>query len=149
MASLAGCALVSREGSNFAHGGHVEQSTPLCDVIELTGDHEFLLHAVPPTWSTSPASAVLRVPERPTEALRACSTARFFMPDAQGPAVRRKPADGRGGRTLLEHCATDEQLRQRIDPVFLPRPLLLVDRLRAMPPANCPITPCRRWRRST
>ncbi len=28
----------------FAHGGHVEQLTPMCDVIEITGEEEFLLH---------------------------------------------------------------------------------------------------------
>ncbi len=28
----------------YAHGGHVEQLTPLCDVVEITGDDEFILH---------------------------------------------------------------------------------------------------------
>ena len=28
----------------FAQGGHVEQVTTLCDIIEVTGDDEFLLH---------------------------------------------------------------------------------------------------------
>ncbi len=28
----------------LAHGGHVEQMTPMCDVIEITGEDEFLLH---------------------------------------------------------------------------------------------------------
>src|SRR5260370_20936577 len=28
----------------YAQGGHIEQLTPLCDVIEITAEDEFLLH---------------------------------------------------------------------------------------------------------
>src|SRR5208282_6457843 len=36
--------LIARDAQVFAQGGHVEQMTPMCDVIEITGDEEFLLH---------------------------------------------------------------------------------------------------------
>jgi acyl-coenzyme A synthetase/AMP-(fatty) acid ligase len=48
---FSGVRLAASQEQTWAEGGHIEQPTPLCDVLEITGPDRFL------TWSTSPASA--------------------------------------------------------------------------------------------
>src|SRR5207244_1984291 len=36
--------LVSEQAQTWAEGGHVEQRTPMCDVLEVTAADRFLLH---------------------------------------------------------------------------------------------------------
>ena len=123
--------LVSREGQTFAHGGHVEQSTPLCDVIELTGDHEFLLHGrTADLVNIAGKRSSFGYLNAQLNAIAGVVDGVFFMPDGQaagGTGVSRLTAAVVA--PSLSIAQLTEQLRQRIDPVFLPRPLLLVDRL--------------------
>src|SRR5207302_1872849 len=39
-----GVTLSVRDGETWAQGGHIEQPTRLCDVLEMTGEETFLLH---------------------------------------------------------------------------------------------------------
>jgi acyl-coenzyme A synthetase/AMP-(fatty) acid ligase/3-hydroxymyristoyl/3-hydroxydecanoyl-(acyl carrier protein) dehydratase len=123
--------LVPRDGEILAHGGHVEQLTPLCDVIELTGEHEFLLHGrTADLVNIAGKRSSFGYLNAQLNAIPGVLDGAFFLPDA--------PAGGGTGVSRLTAAVvapslsiaqlTDE-LRQRIDPVFLPRPLLLVDRL--------------------
>jgi acyl-CoA synthetase (AMP-forming)/AMP-acid ligase II len=123
--------LVPRDGELFAQGGHVEQLTPLCDVIELTGEHEFLLHGrTADLVNIAGKRSSFGYLNAQLNAIPGVVDGAFFLPDAErsgGTGVSRLTAVV-VAPSLSTAQLTDE-LRQRIDPVFLPRPLLLVDRL--------------------
>lgn len=113
----------------WAEGGHVTVATPMNDVIELTSPETFRLHgrladlvniAGKRTSLAYLNAQLLDVPG-------VCDGA-FFLPDEAdngNDAVTRLTAfvvaPGISPQSLLA------ALRQRIDPVFLPRPLHLVD----------------------
>jgi acyl-CoA synthetase (AMP-forming)/AMP-acid ligase II len=123
--------LVPRDGEIFAQGGHVEQSTPLCDVIELTGEHEFLLHGrTADLVNIAGKRSSFGYLNAQLNAIPGVVDGAFFLPDATrsgGTGVSRLTAAVVAPSLSIAQL-TDE-LRQRIDPVFLPRPLLLIDRL--------------------
>jgi 3-hydroxymyristoyl/3-hydroxydecanoyl-(acyl carrier protein) dehydratase len=115
----------------FAQGGHVEQMTPMCDVIEITSDQEFLLHG-------RTADLVNVAGKR--SSFGYLNTQLNSIPGVIDGAFFLRDPDTSGGTGVarltavvvapsLSAAQLTEQLRQRIDPVFLPRPLLLVDQL--------------------
>jgi acyl-coenzyme A synthetase/AMP-(fatty) acid ligase len=121
------------DGRAFASGGHVEQPTPLADVIEPADDiavtGRFLLGGR--------ASDVVNVAGKRTSlghldlqlnAIDGVLDGVFVMPDedARDGVVRLAAvvvAPTLDARRLIA------ALRQRIDPVFLPRPVHFVDRI--------------------
>jgi acyl-coenzyme A synthetase/AMP-(fatty) acid ligase len=115
----------------FAHGGHVEQMTAMGDVIELTSDETFLLHGrTADLINVAGKRSSFGYLNTQLNAIPGVVDGAFFLRDADSA--------GRTGVTRLAAVAVAptlsaaqliEQLRRRIDPVFLPRPLLLVDRL--------------------
>jgi acyl-coenzyme A synthetase/AMP-(fatty) acid ligase len=126
-----GVRLETNHDEVFAHGGHVEQRTAMCDVLEVLSDEEFLLHG-------RTADLVNVAGKRSSFAY--LNTQLAAIPGVlDGVFFMRNEADA--GHTGVARLAAVvvaptlsagqliEQLRQRIDPVFLPRPLLLVDRL--------------------
>ncbi len=118
-------------GAVYAHGGHVEQFTPLCDVVELTGVDEFILHGR--------TADLVNVAGKRSSFVHLNAQLNGIPGVLDGVFFLREPgsgsltgaerlaaavvAPGLDAKTLLDH------LRDRIDPVFLPRPLLIVDRL--------------------
>jgi acyl-coenzyme A synthetase/AMP-(fatty) acid ligase len=115
----------------FAYGGHVEQRTAMCDVIELVDDQEFLLHGrTADLVNVAGKRSSFAYLNRQLNAIQGVVDGAFFLRDA-----------GAGGRTGVHRLAAlvvapsltaaqlTAALRQRIDPVFLPRPVLLVERL--------------------
>jgi acyl-coenzyme A synthetase/AMP-(fatty) acid ligase len=117
-------------GVCVAHGGHIEQVTPMCDVIEITADDEFLLqgrtadlvNVAGKRSSFGYLNAQLNgIPGVLDGAFFLCEGLTGSTGVARLGAVVVAP--GSSVASLTEH------LRQRLDPVFLPRPLLLVDRL--------------------
>jgi acyl-CoA synthetase (AMP-forming)/AMP-acid ligase II len=123
--------LVPRDGQVFAQGGHVEQSTPLCDVIELTGENEFLLHGrTADLVNIAGKRSSFGYLNAQLTAIPGVVDGAFFLPQTErsgGTGVSRLTAAV--AAPSLSIAQLTEELRQRIDPVFLPRPLLLVDRL--------------------
>jgi len=128
-----GVRLRSDHGQVYAEGGHLEQATPMCDVLEITGEDEFLLHG-------RTADLVNIAGKRSSFGyLNAQLTAIPGVID--GAFFLRGGADLDGGVTGISRLAAAvvapdldagtllEHLRRRIDPVFLPRPLLMVERL--------------------
>jgi acyl-CoA synthetase (AMP-forming)/AMP-acid ligase II len=123
--------LTARDGGVYAHGGHVEQMTPLCDILELTGEHEFLLQGrTEDLVNIAGKRSSFGHLNAQLNAIPGVEDGAFFLPDEEPP----------GETGVLRLCAAavapglrsaqlTEELRQRIDPVFLPRPLLLVERL--------------------
>ncbi len=126
-----GVALESSAGQTFAEGGHVEQRTPLCDVIEILGAREFLLHGrTADLVNIAGKRSSFAYLNHQLTAIPGVVDGTFFL--------REDHAAGATGVARLAAAvvapswtAADltERLRQCIDSVFLPRPLLLVDRL--------------------
>jgi acyl-coenzyme A synthetase/AMP-(fatty) acid ligase len=110
-------------------GGHVERPTPLADVIEPRADGRFLLHGrTADLVNIAGKRNSIGYLNHQLTAIDGVEDAAFFLPDeAEADGVTRlvafAVAPGKDAAALLA------QLRERLDPVFLPRPLVLVDRL--------------------
>jgi acyl-coenzyme A synthetase/AMP-(fatty) acid ligase len=114
----------------FAHGGHVEQLTPMCDVIELLDEDEFLLHGrTSDLVNVAGKRSSFDYLNAQLNAIPGVIDGVFFLRDgATGPTgVTRLGAVVVA--PTLSVAALTEHLRRRIDAVFLPRPLIMVERL--------------------
>jgi acyl-coenzyme A synthetase/AMP-(fatty) acid ligase len=114
----------------FAHGGHVEQLTAMCDVIELLGEEEFLLHGrTADLVNVAGKRSSFGYLNAQLNAIPGVIDGVFFL---RGGATGSTGVARLGAVVVaptLSVAALTERLRQRIDPVFLPRPLILVERL--------------------
>jgi acyl-coenzyme A synthetase/AMP-(fatty) acid ligase len=123
---------VTLAGQQFrAHGGHVPQPTPLADVLEPLDQRRFLLHGrTADLVNIAGKRSSLAYLSHQLNAIPGVHDGAYFI---------REPTSGAaGGVPRLAAFAVAPQLdaariiaalRERIDPVFLPRPLLLVERL--------------------
>lgn len=117
----------------FAQGGHVEQRTALCDVIEITGPDEFLLHGRTADLVNiaGKRSSFAYLNHRLTSIPGVLDGA-FFLRDEDGAGAGATQVARLAAIVVAPDwtpAALTERLREAIDAVFLPRPLLLVDRL--------------------
>jgi acyl-coenzyme A synthetase/AMP-(fatty) acid ligase len=119
------------DGQAWAQGGHVEQPTAMCDVIEITQDDHFLLHGrTADLVNIAGKRSSLAYLNHQLNSIHGVVDGTFFFPDeshASSTGVTRVAAFVVA--PTLEPAALVEELRRRIDPVFLPRPLLFVERL--------------------
>lgn len=123
--------LSAEGGAAYAHGGHVEQFTPLCDVVELTGVDEFILHGrTADLVNVAGKRSSFAYLNAQLNGIPGVIDGVFFLREPGSGSLTGAErlaaavvAPGVDARTLLDH------LRERVDPVFLPRPLLMVDRL--------------------
>jgi acyl-coenzyme A synthetase/AMP-(fatty) acid ligase len=126
-----GVTLTPRDGETWAQGGHIEQPTRMCDVLEMTGAESFLLHGrVADLVNIAGKRSSLAYLNHQLNSIAGVLDGAFFH-----------TADERAPRTAVARVAACvvapqlsaaqllQELRQRIDPVFLPRPLLFVARL--------------------
>jgi acyl-coenzyme A synthetase/AMP-(fatty) acid ligase len=119
------------DGQAWAQGGHVEQPTLMCDVLELTQGDQFLLHGrTADLVNIAGKRSSLAYLNHQLNSIQGVVDGTFFLPDespvsSTGVGVTRVAAfvvaPGLDAATLTE------ELRRRIDPVFLPRPLLFVE----------------------
>jgi non-ribosomal peptide synthetase component E (peptide arylation enzyme) len=128
---FAGITLNANQGTMFASGGHVELPTPLADEIELTGSGRFLLHGrTADLVNIAGKRSSLGYLNHHLNAVPGVIDGAFFMPEdsnAGGDNVTRLMAFvAAPGMRLPELQAA---LRKRIDPVFMPRPIVLLDSL--------------------
>lgn len=120
-----------KDGSAWTQGGHVEQQTPMGDVLEIMDTERFILHGrTEDLVNIAGKRGSLGYLNHHLNAIPGVLDGTFFVrEDEPGSAsgVTRLAAfvvaPGLDAATLLE------RLRERIDPVFLPRPLLFVERL--------------------
>lgn len=113
----------------WAAGGHVEQPTPMHDVIESIADDRFLLHGrMADMINIAGKRNSLAYLNLQLTAIAGVIDGAFFMPDAGAPedVTRLTAFVVAPGLTPAELMAA---LRERIDSVFLPRPLVFVDAL--------------------
>ena len=124
-----GIHLTQQDGFSWAFGAHIECATRLQDVIEPIGAHCFLLHGrTADLVNIAGKRSSLTYLNLQLNAIAGVVDGVFFMPDEVAP-------DGATRLTafvVAPGCtpgALMTALRARVDPVFLPRPLILVDAL--------------------
>ena len=123
--------LSAEAGRAWARGGHLEQPTELCDQIEILPASRFHLHGrLADLVNIAGKRSSLAYLTHQLLAIEGVRDGAFFFP-------RHSPGGETGVRRLaaavvapgLDAAGVLAALRRRIDPVFLPRPLLLLDRL--------------------
>jgi len=113
----------------IAFGGHVEGRVPLSDIIELVDDEHFLLHGRHADLiNIAGKRTSLAYLNHQIAAIPGVEDGAFFLPDEETPdGINRLAAfvvaPALNSRQLLT------ALRERVDAIFLPRPLFFVDRL--------------------
>lgn len=136
--TLPGVQVEVRDGSAWASGGHVEQRTAIGDVIEALAPDRFLLHGrIADMVNVAGKRSSLEFLNAQLLAIEGVSDGVFYMPDDDAPGgVTRLAAfvvaPGLSREQLLA------RLRQRIDAAFLPRPLVLLERLPRAPSGKLP-----------
>ena len=125
-----GVVLSTAGEQTLAHGGHVEQRTPMCDVIEILDDRQFLLHGrTADLVNVAGKRSSFAYLNAQLHAIPGVRDGAFFLREERGGDTG---VDRLGAMVVapgMSAAALTEHLRQRIDAVFLPRPLLLVDQL--------------------
>jgi acyl-coenzyme A synthetase/AMP-(fatty) acid ligase len=123
--------LIAHGEDTWAEGGHVEQRTAMCDVLEITGADRFLLHGrLSDLVNIAGKRSSLSYLNHQLNAIPGVVDGAFFVREPEegsSTGVTRVAAvvvaPGLSASELAEH------LRRRIDAVFMPRPLLFVDSL--------------------
>ena len=126
-----GVNLTVESGRAWARGGHLEQPTPLCDELELLADGRFHLHGrLADLVNIAGKRSSLAYLTHQLLAIEGVRDGAFFLPrrseEPEHGVIRLAAAVVAPDLTAAQVLAA---LRQRIDPVFLPRPLLLVGAL--------------------
>jgi acyl-coenzyme A synthetase/AMP-(fatty) acid ligase len=126
-----GVTLSEQDEQIWAQGGHIEQPTRMCDVLEPTGPGRFLMHGrLADLVNIAGKRSSLAYLNHQLNSIPGVLDGAFFQTEA---ARASHTGVSRLGACVvapeLDAARIVEALRQRIDPVFLPRPLLLVARL--------------------
>jgi acyl-coenzyme A synthetase/AMP-(fatty) acid ligase len=121
---------VSHLGAS-ASGGHVGPATPLADVVELTDPQHFLLHGrTADLVNIAGKRNSLSYLNHQLNAIPGVLDGAFFVREDSDESIA---GSGRLAALVvapgLTAAAIIQALRERIDPVFLPRPMLLVEQL--------------------
>ena len=126
-----GVCLTLEEGRAWARGGHLEQPTPMSDELEPVDAERFLLGGrLADLVNIAGKRSSLSYLTHQLNSIAGVEDGVFFFPEEPHPSqagvARVAAAVVAPG---LDAARLIEALRQRIDPVFLPRPLLFVERL--------------------
>ena len=117
-------------GQTYAHGGHVEQMTPMCDVLEPLGEREFLLHGrTADLVNVAGKRSSFGYLNAQLNAIPGVLDGVFFLPGGGGGETGTQRLAAAVVAPTLDSASLIESLRRRLDPVFLPRPLIMVNRL--------------------
>jgi acyl-coenzyme A synthetase/AMP-(fatty) acid ligase len=123
--------LTQRGEETWAQGGHIEEPTRMCDVLELSGEDRFLLHGrLADLVNIAGKRSSLAYLNHQLNSIPGVLDGAFFHCDesrsSQTGVARVAACVVAPG---LDAARILGALRDKIDPVFLPRPLLLVARL--------------------
>ena len=126
-----GVCLTLEDGRAWARGGHLEQPTPMCDELEPLDAEHFLLHGrLGDLVNIAGKRSSLSYLTHQLNSIPGVKDGVFFFPEEPHPAAA---AVARVAAAVvapgLDAVRLTEALRQRIDPVFLPRPLVFLERL--------------------
>jgi acyl-coenzyme A synthetase/AMP-(fatty) acid ligase len=116
-------------GTTIASGGHVEGRVPLSDVLEVKDDGTFLLHGRHADMvNIAGKRTSLAYLNHQLNAIEAVEDGCFFMPDETASEGVTRLCAFVVAPTLQPRQVL-AALRERIDAIFLPRPLLMVEQL--------------------
>jgi acyl-coenzyme A synthetase/AMP-(fatty) acid ligase len=126
-----GVRLTLSDGHCSAHGGHVARPTALADVLEPIGEEHFLLLGrTADLVNIAGKRSSLAYLNHQLHAIPGVLDAAFFVrDDSDGSLAGVTRLAALVVAPRLDAASIMRALRQRIDPVFLPRPLLLVEQL--------------------
>ncbi|MDR8077145.1 AMP-binding protein [Burkholderia cenocepacia] len=120
----------------WVSGGHVEAPVPMGDALELLGDGRFLLHGRKADLvNIAGKRTSLAYLNHQLNAIAEVVDGVFFMPDEAAPThgdTAREPVTRLVALVVaptLSAADLQRALRERIDPAFMPRPLVFVDAL--------------------
>ncbi|WP_321788408.1 AMP-binding protein [Burkholderia pyrrocinia] len=120
----------------WVSGGHVEAPVPMGDALELLGDGRFLLHGRKADLvNIAGKRTSLAYLNHQLNAIPDVIDGVFFMPDETAPAhddLSLEPVTRLVALVVAPTLAAADlqrALRERIDPAFMPRPLVFVDAL--------------------
>jgi acyl-coenzyme A synthetase/AMP-(fatty) acid ligase len=139
-----GVALEPRGSETWARGGHIEQPTRMWDLLELTSADRFLLHGrVADLVNIAGKRSSLAYLNHQLAAIPGVEDGAFFHPvESPGAAPGGATHEPRVAACVVAPGLSSADilaaLRERIDPVFLPRPLLLVASLPRTPAGKLP-----------
>lgn len=126
---MPGIRLEQRGERFWASGGHVDPEVPLGDLLELEPDGRFLLHGrIGDLINIAGKRNSLAYLNHQLLAVPGVDDGIFFMPqeDAADGVTRLVAFVVAPG---MSESAVRAALRERIDPIFMPRPLVLLDTL--------------------
>lgn len=123
--------------TTLVEGGHIEGCIPLGDIIEITAADRFVLHGRNGDLiNIAGKRTSLGFLNHQLAAITGVRDGVFLLPDADADAGADTRASEKVQRLAalvvapgISADAILQALRERIDPVFLPRPLLLTERL--------------------
>jgi acyl-coenzyme A synthetase/AMP-(fatty) acid ligase len=126
-----GVCLTLEDGRAWARGGHLEQPTPMCDELQPVDAERFLLRGrLADLVNIAGKRSSLSYLTHQLNSIAGVEDGVFFFPQEPHPSeagIARVAAAVVAPQ--LDAARLIEALRQRIDPVFLPRPLLFVAQL--------------------
>lgn len=121
---FSGCRMTAGEESAVYHAPHLGGPVPLPDIIEPLPGGEFLLRGrAADMIKVAGKRASLQELTRQVLAVPGVLDAAVFVPEADGRPAAAVVAPGLGANDILA------ALRARLDGVFVPRPLVIVDKL--------------------
>jgi acyl-coenzyme A synthetase/AMP-(fatty) acid ligase len=132
--------LEQETGQTFASGGHVEGKVELSDIIEILADRRFLLHGrCADLVNVAGKRSSLAYLNHQITAISGVIDAAFFLPEETvQDGITRLCAFVVAPK--LKPQALLAELRERLDPVFLPRPLIFLDQLPRNSTGKLPIS---------
>jgi acyl-coenzyme A synthetase/AMP-(fatty) acid ligase len=126
-----GVSFFERDGDTWACGGHIEQPTRMCDVLESVGADRFLLHGrLADLVNIAGKRSSLAFLNFQLNSIPGVLDGAFFHCD-EAQATHHDVARVAACvvAPTLDAARILEALRERIDAVFLPRPLLMAAQL--------------------
>jgi acyl-coenzyme A synthetase/AMP-(fatty) acid ligase len=121
-----------RDGQAWVAGGHVEVPTPMGDVLEVTADDRFLLRGrIADHVNIAGKRSSLAYLNHQLTSIPGVLDGAFFIREDLAPSeIGITRLGALVVAPTLDARAITAALRDRLDPVFLPRPLLLVPEIR-------------------
>jgi acyl-coenzyme A synthetase/AMP-(fatty) acid ligase len=120
------------DGETWVDGGHVEARTRMGDVVEVTDERRFVLRgrSTDLVNIAGKRSSLAYLDHQLTSIPGVVDGAFVVREDSSAAGIGVARLAAVAVAPTLDARAITEQLRQRLDPVFLPRPLLLVPEIR-------------------
>jgi acyl-coenzyme A synthetase/AMP-(fatty) acid ligase len=125
-----GIQLQQRDGQVWASGGHVEQPVAMQDMLEITHDDYFLLHGrSSDIINIAGKRSSLAYLNHQLMTVPGIVDGTFFMPDEQEDDDKVVRLMAFVVAPELDNATLINELRERIDPAFMPRPIIFVGSL--------------------